>query len=377
MVAKKNIKSQAKKPSILHEPDINDTVRVIEKVDDEKQHTIACTGYDFRISETYENKKLSVQDIRDMLQGIAQHYVFQLEKGEQNGYIHYQGRMRLIKKTTLNHLKSLFRNKETCILPNWLKPTIKGEYTKKTFNYQIKEDTRLEGPYTDKDVLETDDSKLSLEFLSKKYDVLMHLTSEEALYPYQKKVRDSGLMSNRDLRCIDILYDNRGYQGKSTTKDYMDITKRAVIIPPTGDSIKLMEAAYCMLYTRMQEIELKPGEIFRPGVIIIDIPRAIKTAELYSFYGVLEQLKGGIAYDFRNKFRRIRFQPPRIWVFTNTLPPENCLSEDRLRIWTINKDKDLEVYVREPNPVDKSKDDLQSNLNYLEEINDRNKNMSR
>jgi len=315
-------------------------------MDKQKHLTTACTTFDFRISKEYklndEMLDLTVNDIRDMLNGLTSAYVFQLEKGNETGYVHYQGRFRLIKKTTLNNLKNLMRAREVPLLPNYLSPTVTKEHLKRSFNYQLKEDTRIAGPYKDNDILESDDSNLSFSELSKKYDVLQHLTSEDKLYPYQRTIIESS--SKHDLRAIDVIYDPIGNNGKSTIKDYLDITRKAIIIPPTGDSTKLMEASYGIIKSEMDRIELKPDEIYRPGMILVDIPRSIKTAELYTFYGVLEQLKGGISYDFRYSFRRLRFQPPRIWIFTNTLPPPDCLSPDRMRIWTINESKELVKY---------------------------------
>lgn len=68
----------------------------------------ACAGYDFRYSADVSGNRVSHETIISRLKGIAKKYVFQLEEGD-GGYIHYQGRMSLIKKTTKIRIASIIR----------------------------------------------------------------------------------------------------------------------------------------------------------------------------------------------------------------------------------------------------------------------------
>jgi hypothetical protein len=68
---------------------------------------------------------------------------------------------------------------------------------------------------------------------------------------------------------------------------------------------------------------------------IVDMPRGMKKDKLGDFYSGIEVIKNGVAYDKRYTAKKIRFNRPRIFVFTNTLPELNLMSKDRWVIWTI------------------------------------------
>jgi hypothetical protein len=65
------------------------------------------------------------------------------------------------------------------------------------------------------------------------------------------------------------------------------------------------------------------------------MPRGMKKDKLGDFYSGIEVIKNGVAYDKRYTAKKIRFNRPRIFVFTNTLPELNLMSKDRWVIWTI------------------------------------------
>jgi hypothetical protein len=68
---------------------------------------------------------------------------------------------------------------------------------------------------------------------------------------------------------------------------------------------------------------------------MIDMPRAIKKDKLNGFYSAIESLKDGYAFDDRYKFVEKIFDSPCIWVFTNTYPDTDLLSEDRWKFWHV------------------------------------------
>lgn len=76
--------------------------------------------YDFVFNENaFDNEQILISKLK----GLSKKFTFQLEKGEKNGYLHYQGRLSLIKKCRPSGVLKLFGD----IKPNWIKPTINKE----------------------------------------------------------------------------------------------------------------------------------------------------------------------------------------------------------------------------------------------------------
>lgn len=65
------------------------------------------------------------------------------------------------------------------------------------------------------------------------------------------------------------------------------------------------------------------------------MPRGMKKDKLADFYSGIEVIKNGVAYDKRYTAQKIRFNRPRVFVFTNTLPEFNLMSKDRWKVWTL------------------------------------------
>lgn len=103
------------------------------------------TGYDLTVKASLYADHI---DLGNKLKQIANKFVFQLEKGEVSGYEHYQVRLRLIKKKRPNEAYIQFAD---LIKGAHWSPTCKSVHQAKTFNYVMKADTRLEGPWTEAD----------------------------------------------------------------------------------------------------------------------------------------------------------------------------------------------------------------------------------
>lgn len=262
--------------------------------------------WDFRYNaSTFKSES----ELKAVLKGIAKKWVFQLERGDE-GYEHYQGRMSLIKgrrKGEKHILLKLF--KETP--PNYLEPTCKTEATKGDALYMMKEDTRLKGPWTDKDEVKVETTQLKI-----------FQTFE--LRPYQRKLLE--FARTFDMRKIDIIYDPVGNLGKSLFVEYMEYEGLAEEIPP----YRLMDDIFQWVCTR----PIKP-------CYVVDMPRGMKKDKLGDFYSGLEVLKNGVAYDKRYNATKIRFNRPRVFVFTNTLPEFSLMSRDRWNIWEVQPDYDM------------------------------------
>lgn len=174
--------------------------------------------------------------------------------------------------------------------------------------YVMKEDTRIEGPWTDRDIPKV---------LTKQMDIFQKWNLRE----YQKDIIKEATIF--DMRKINLIFDPVGNCGKSLLSEFMEFKDLAEEVPP----FRLMDDIFQWVCTRP----------IRP-CYIIDMPRGMKKDRLGDFYSGIEVIKNGVAYDKRHRAKKIRFNRPRVFVFTNTLPLFDMMSKDRWEIWTINKD---------------------------------------
>lgn len=264
----------------------------------------AVCVYDFR----YNGDQFTPDDIKGFLNGIAKHYTFQKEQGD-SGYIHYQGRLSLIKKRRKMEALKLFSSP-----PNYFEPTTNPEFLKGDAFYQMKLDTRIDGPWSDNDEVKFDTKQLQLFNSFNKY-------------PYQEKLAE--MATQFCMRTIDLVYDPNGNIGKSIFSEYLESIGVCEEIPP----YRLMDDIFAWVCSRPIK-----------KCYIVDMPRGMKKDKLGDFYSGIEVIKNGVAYDKRYTAKKIRFDRPRIFVFTNTLPVLSLMSLDRWKIWTINNWYDLVPY---------------------------------
>lgn len=290
--------------------------------------------FDFRSNVEYYSKEKLI----NFLVKYCKFWAFQIEKGELNGYIHYQGRLSLIKKKYKNHLLSLFE-KELLKKPNYLMPSCNSVKSSKNFNYVLKEDTKVEGPYTDKNYKKHPGIKFIPEYIP--YQI-QHI-NEDSLYSYQRSIIESGLLKNRNSRVIDCIYDKLGNRGKSTISNYIGIYKLGYDMPPINNYKELTNAV-CDILLDNQDHD--------PKLMLFDIPRAtqnINSKPLHEMMAAFEQIKKGRVSDGRHSFKEWIFDSPRIWIFTNDIIDKSLLSSDRWNIWTINNSNELVPYGDETN----------------------------
>jgi len=277
---------------------------------------MACAVYDF----VFSKKTFDTEDqLITLLKGFSKKFVFQLEKGEKNGYLHYQGRLSLVKKCRPSTVLNLFEDGSK---PNWIRPTIKKEADKYRHNgdafYQMKEQTRVLGttPWSDKDEV---------------IYIPRQIREIKQLRPFQQQIIDDAV--NWDTRTINMVYCPEGNKGKSLLVGYCRAYKIGRALPPVNDYKDMMRMVCDMPTARMY---------------LIDMPRSINKDRLYQFYAGVESLKDGFAYDDRYHYKEKVFDCPNIWIFSNRLPDQKLLSKDRWKIWKINQDYELEGHELEP-----------------------------
>lgn len=242
--------------------------------------------------------------IKVALAKICKKYTFQQEKGEETGTIHFQGRFSLKnKKRKCDVIRVCSKDL------GWLKfhISITSKENRTNDFYVTKDETRIAGPFSDKEVIE---------------DIPPDVLEMKTLYPWQQQMCD--LLHEDSNRAIDIVYDPEGCKGKTALTRYMRHYHGAQLIPLLNDAKDIMRIAY--------------NSITKKGIksiYMIDMPRAVAKDKLQQFFSGIELLKSGYAYDDRYEFNDITFKKPRVCVFTNTYPTMNFMSKDMWNIWKI------------------------------------------
>jgi len=161
----------------------------------------------------------AVDVIKAFCKGWAKHWVFQLEQGD-SGYKHYQCRMSLLKKRRLPEL--ITATKEAVPPGGHFQMTSLANA--KNFDYVMKADTRIDGPWSDKDV------EL---YIPRQFKGLV-------LRPWQQWVVNRSKIFND--RIINVVYDPEGGHGKSTLASYCELVMTGVDLPPINDAKEIVQA---------------------------------------------------------------------------------------------------------------------------------------
>lgn len=245
------------------------------------------------------------KEMIDTLKTLCKRWCFQLERGEETGRLHFQGRVSLKKKSRPSTLGKLTKW-------HW---SITSNASKYDEIYVTKEETRVAGPWSDKDIPD---------FIPR------DIAAIEQLKPWQAELLD--ISQIYDERHIDVVYDPYGNSGKTTFTRYAMVYKYGQLLPFCNDFKDIMRMVMDMPTSKCY---------------IMDMPRAINKERLYQLFGGIESVKDGYAYDDRYHFKQKIFDKPNIILFTNVFPDLELLSGDRWRIWEIVNDN-LVPYDEDP-----------------------------
>ncbi len=254
-----------------------------------------CT-WDFTLTEASLERK----GINDWMKLKCKKWAYQLELGEETEYKHYQGRISL-KVKARNMVGELYSK---CHWSATSKENADNQF------YVTKEDTRVDGPWTDKDTY-----------------IPRQIREIEQLRPWQQAIVDDADVW--DTRHINMVYCPEGNTGKSTLAGWVRAYKLGRVLPPVNDYKDLLRMVY---------------GIEESSLYIFDMPRSMKKEKLCGFFAAVETIKDGYAYDDRYEFKEKNFDCPNIWIFTNILPITEYLSHDRWRFWSITKDMELNQF---------------------------------
>lgn len=255
--------------------------------------------WDFTVSaknHKHEQAKVQKDEIIAWCNLMGKKWAFQKERGNETGYEHYQCRISLKEKVRLPKNKG------------WHFTPTSGEGSK-TFSYVMKEDTRIEGPWTDKDTAEYIPVKFRGEFVYR---------------GWQKKVMEA--IESMEDRKIILLTSKEGNKGKSWFQKHLKFRHNWVKLAATLVTAQdIMRAAMNKIGAR----RVIPG-------ICIDIPRSVSKKHMWTIGQAIECLLEGECYDDRYKFSDHDFEPCPIVVSTNWMPDLKIFSKDRWIIIDVN-----------------------------------------
>lgn len=258
---------------------------------------------------TYKAENESPEKVLSLCKEYFKKWVFQLEKSD-TGYLHFQGRGRLVKRRTLPSCISVLGP----VLPGLhLSASSTNSLGDSTFSYVMKTDTRVAGPWKDDDPEPAPLTRQLRDFMTKEK------------YPWQSFIEES--VKELDDRYIKVVIDNVGNIGKSVFVEYLEYNGLAYEIPAINCLEDLMQIAMCI-----------PAQ----KAYLIDMPRGLKKEKLAGMYAGLEALKNGTMYDKRYAFKKRRIDRPQVIVFTNVKPDVSLLSLDRWIFYNITPDMGIE-----------------------------------
>ncbi|AXH75489.1 MAG: replication-associated protein [Circoviridae sp.] len=271
----------------------------------------ASCVYDFTLSCKMED---SVIDIKKWLNMMCKKWAFQKEEGD-SGYLHFQGRFSLKVKKRLVEIKAPFK---------WrLSITSKCNCT--NMFYVTKEETRIEGPWTDEDKVV--------------YIPVQYRKYVNNLLPFQKSILNMPV----NWRVVNLIIDTTGNNGKSVTAALGELLYNGVDLPFCNDGNMLIQTV-CDIIEGQQERT--------PGPFFLDLPRAIPKIHMAGYFTACEQIKKGKVWDCRYKYKSWWYDSPNVWVFTNKKPDLSYLSYDRWKLWEINENKELVEFIEPEDELD-------------------------
>lgn len=256
---------------------------------------------------TLKAEKISKDDLKAWCIKHAKKWVFQLEKGE-SGYEHWQIRVSL-KEKTRNIIPSL------PIKEGHASPT--STAGSKGFTYVMKDETRIEGPFTDRD----EPLYIPARFRDVNLKEWQRICLQEITEMSQRKIM--------------LLQEPDGNMGKSFFAQYLKFRHNWIKLPPTLTTANDFMRAVMNL---IGERRVVPG-------IVCDIPRSVSKKHLWSIAQALEALKDGECYDERYGYKSWDFEPCPIVVCTNWQPDNEIFSHDRWMYFHPWNDEPLPDYI--------------------------------
>lgn len=249
-----------------------------------------------------DNKYLpSYKKVENWLRQYSDDAIFQLEKGEETGRLHYQGRFTLrsarIYKTTTKQGSDSLKNQIDASGLNWKGFTFAVERDEtKSKAYCSKSKTRIKGPWR----IGTEG-----EYVGRDLGL--------PLRPWQQSLKDFvGCKASADLdRTVISVYDPKGNAGKSWWIKEMRVNHPDLrcFKLPLGSFDRTISAV-CKRYEQYPSI----------NCFCIDMTRTMGVdVSLQDMYAAVEEIKGGYLVDMMyGSGKEVYFDPPKIILLHNT-----------------------------------------------------------
>jgi len=226
-------------------------------------------------------------------------YAFQEEKGA-GGLRHFGGNVSFKAGKRLSELTPIRFPGDRAA--HW---SATHDETATTF-YNLKEDTRIRGPWTDKD---------KPPYVPIAFRNPVRKPSQDWLY--NRLVGQNG-------RQIMFVVDKRGGTGKTWFGMYLAIHHKGVRLPSS------LKSAQEMIQACMATLGTRPGE---SSFLTLDIPRSVSGHDSWiKWLSALEDIKNGHLCDPRYQWKEIFIEPPKMMVTCNRRPPQELLTGDRFDV---------------------------------------------
>lgn len=261
------------------------------------------------------------QEFGEFLLKWCKNFVFQLELGGEGNYYHWQCRVDMIGKKTCHAMMKT-------VIPAFpagstFSVTSKGVHEKKSFNYVMKEDTKVEGPWKKDNIrVRPPMTRQLAQFIAN--------VETDGFRPWQQNVLD--ICELEEDRFIHFIYDEHGNCGKSIMVEYLEFHDKALEVFAFNDMSDFMGFCHSMPVQKCY---------------LVDMPRGMHKDKLTGFYTGIESLKNGLTFDKRYEGRKRRFDRPQVILYSNRYPDFNLLSLDRWVVFEMQRDFSLKKLTEE------------------------------
>jgi len=256
---------------------------------------------------TVNNPTDTADQFKVKLKAVAKQWVFQLEEGK-NGTRHFQVRLNLHE-----------RQRGTTIIAHLAEAGISGHVSETqtkmitSFSYVMKAETRVDGPWSDKDMaaLDIPERIRRMEMWHWQRELTTLLENERSNRP-----------PNFD-RLIWVIIDVMGCGGKTTYQKMMAARNEGQFVPPMPKTEDMLAAVMALS---------------KPTTILVNLPRGYEVPEEKNFWTGCESIKDGYVYDKRHTFKHKVIDSPQLVVFTNHRPI-GIMSHDRWKLKLLHNGK--------------------------------------
>lgn len=281
---------------------------------------------------------------RPLVEGLfnamgATRWIYQLERGEDSGILHFQGCMKLLQAKRESAAQTAWKD---VVRAKGVKlsdaPGVHVTAIVKYENgaaYCAKSETRVAGPWAShpEDIQEytATAGKIKVDRALKQLMKARTRVWDLNWQPWQKITIKAVTTTKTHARNVVWVYDRVGGAGKSTLVDFLEdkLPKGSVVRLGWGSQRDLK-------YAVISHVEQHKGTPIL--VACFDLTRTAPTGnERDELYAVIEQIKNGAVVSEKYKSMVWTQAPAHVLVFANELPKDGALSDDRCSVLAVTQ----------------------------------------